>query len=509
MTIHFSTLTNADMSNNGRAAFVNTLMAEAGGNAAVTPVDQSTNYPVSGSITFNGTIYSLPNNATQFTWGATATVAWDEDAGVLVIMSGTTPTYSTNVIYNDMYASCYVYVLIAGGHLWWGSGTHDTTIADAFNIGTGMPRAAADTTRAMLTPLIADGIDMTPVFISQNFVIDTAGTTVTDTAGNRFVSLGNLLYIQDAVASEPAGTAVTCRIGSVSTLPAGAQATVTNSGTLNDVVLDFGIPAGAAGPKGDKGDKGDAGTGGSGYTLPAATSTTLGGVKVGDNLTITDDGTLSASGDGVAEFGTDSLAVGTTPDTSSTTTNTVAVGDGASTTNNDCVAVGTTATTGGAGNTIIGSGAVGKAQNSTVLGYHAATTTTDGTDGGTAVGAQAAADNMGVAVGQNAKASKHASIAVGANSSCPNDHSMAVGANATVKGDYTLAVGASASGGGWRSVALGAYSATTEDYTVSVGSGTVKRRVVNVADPTAAQDAATKAYVDSLIAKLKSDNGLK
>ena len=38
--------------------------------------------------------------------------------------------------------------------------------------------------------------------------------------------------------------------------------------------------------------------GGGSYTLPPATATTLGGIKVGDNLSITEDGTLSATGGG-------------------------------------------------------------------------------------------------------------------------------------------------------------------------------------------------------------------
>lgn len=248
MTVHFATLKPADQQNATLAAFVNTLMAEAGGSAAVAPVNSDYDKPVSGTITFNGSTYTLPSDATQWTWHEAATVAWDNDAGVLVVFSGTTPTNSTDATWNSAYASCYVYAIIAGGNLWWGSGPHNTTIAEAWNIGTGTPRAAADTTRAMLTPLIADGIDMTPVFISQNFVVDTAGTTVTDTADNRFVSLGNLLYIRETTDTDTPGTAVTCRIGSVSTLPAGSQATVTNSGTLNDVVLDFGIPQG---PQGD------------------------------------------------------------------------------------------------------------------------------------------------------------------------------------------------------------------------------------------------------------------
>ena len=40
----------------------------------------------------------------------------------------------------------------------------------------------------------------------------------------------------------------------------------------------------------------DGGGGGSGYTLPAATASTLGGIKVGNGLSITAEGVLSAEG---------------------------------------------------------------------------------------------------------------------------------------------------------------------------------------------------------------------
>lgn len=74
----------------------------------------------------------------------------------------------------------------------------------------------------------------------------------------------------------------TVKVGTVTTGDPGTQARVTNSGTARDVVLDFTIP------------KGDTGAAGGGYVLPAATSNTLGGVKVGSNLYTTGDGTLSA-----------------------------------------------------------------------------------------------------------------------------------------------------------------------------------------------------------------------
>ena len=49
-------------------------------------------------------------------------------------------------------------------------------------------------------------------------------------------------------------------------------------GVKNEQVGPAG-PAGAVGPKGDKGDTGAQGPAGPSYTLPAASKTTLGGVK--------------------------------------------------------------------------------------------------------------------------------------------------------------------------------------------------------------------------------------
>ena len=63
------------------------------------------------------------------------------------------------------------------------------------------------------------------------------------------------------------GQAATVTVGSVTTLEPDQQATVTNTGTTTDAVLDFAIPKGAKGDKGDqgipgeKGDKGDPGEG--------------------------------------------------------------------------------------------------------------------------------------------------------------------------------------------------------------------------------------------------------
>ena len=57
-----------------------------------------------------------------------------------------------------------------------------------------------------------------------------------------------------------AGTAATVSIGTVTTLAAGASATVTNSGTANAAVLNFGIPQGAQGAAGSGGSSSGPGT---------------------------------------------------------------------------------------------------------------------------------------------------------------------------------------------------------------------------------------------------------
>lgn len=57
------------------------------------------------------------------------------------------------------------------------------------------------------------------------------------------------------------GAAATVSIGQVTTLPAGSQATVTNSGDENAAILNFGIPQGATGQSGTNGTDGQDGVG--------------------------------------------------------------------------------------------------------------------------------------------------------------------------------------------------------------------------------------------------------
>ena len=84
------------------------------------------------------------------------------------------------------------------------------------------------------------------------------------------------------------GKAATVRIGTVTTLEPGSKATVSNSGTSTDAVLDFGIPRGADG----EGGGGSGESGADGFSPIAKVTQT----STGATITITDkDGTTTAT----------------------------------------------------------------------------------------------------------------------------------------------------------------------------------------------------------------------
>ena len=73
--------------------------------------------------------------------------------------------------------------------------------------------------------------------------------------GNEVVKLSQLKTAIENISVD----GLTVEVGDVTTLEPSQEATVTNSGTGTNAVLNFGIPQGIQGVKGDKGDKGDQG----------------------------------------------------------------------------------------------------------------------------------------------------------------------------------------------------------------------------------------------------------
>lgn len=80
---------------------------------------------------------------------------------------------------------------------------------------------------------------------------------------------------------------VTVQVGTTTTLPAGSDATVTNSGTANHLVLNFGIPQGEKGEQGEQGEQGPVGPDGKDAKINGVNTLTL---------TATDGLVLSQSG---------------------------------------------------------------------------------------------------------------------------------------------------------------------------------------------------------------------
>lgn len=103
----------------------------------------------------------------------------------------------------------------------------------------------------------------------------------------------------------PQGNAATVSVGSTTTLPVGYDATVTNSGSIYNAVLDFGIPQGPQGPQGAKGDKGDTGAkGDTGPRGPQGERGTNATVYIGTTTTLNPGSQAT-----VYNSGTDSNAV--------------------------------------------------------------------------------------------------------------------------------------------------------------------------------------------------------
>lgn len=125
----------------------------------------------------------------------------------------------------------------------------------------------------------------------------TVGTTTTGAPGTQ-ASVTNSGTATNAILNFviPEGDpgAATINVGTTTTLPAGSQAFVTNSGTSENVILNFGIPRGETGPQGPigptgaTGPQGPAGVDGTAATITIGTTTT--GLP-GTNASVTNIGT--------------------------------------------------------------------------------------------------------------------------------------------------------------------------------------------------------------------------
>lgn len=128
--------------------------------------------------------------------------------------------------------------------------------------------------------------------------------------------------------------------------------------------------------------------------------------------------------------------------------------------------------------------------------------------------AASATGQSSIAIGDGANVGAYRSIAVGRDAGSSSDlysHSVNIGTESSAHGSKSVCVGDSTTSYGSSvaigcnakalntgSAAIGESSTTARDYEVSVGSDAQKRFLANISDPTLAQDAATKNYVDGL-----------
>ena len=243
-------------------------------------------------------------------------------------------------------------------------------------------------------------------------------------------------------------------------------------------------------------------------------------------------------GENVQATASHSTAIGA--NSKATGYNSTAVGADNSASESHATAIGSDSQASGASSTALGQGSRATALSSTALGSSSRATGTQSTASGayanatgtqsTAFGAESQATGQaGVALGLQSKATSYATTATGYGSeatghlsTATGSASRAIGANSTALGNGTnasgasaTALGADANASGTSSVALGRNSVATEANTVSVGSSAIKRRIVNVTNGIASNDAATVGQVNRSVttnsvagtATLKDANG--
>ncbi|MEH8097265.1 YadA-like family protein [Gallibacterium anatis] len=226
---------------------------------------------------------------------------------------------------------------------------------------------------------------------------------------------------------------------------------------------------------------------------------------------------------GVDAIAQDYVPVGTTGNPSNAS---LAVGDRSTSTGYLSTAMGVNSNASGSFSTALGFGAQATAGNSVALGRDAVA------DQGNTVSvgnsntkrrivnvANGTADNDAVNKSQldavEAKVNNkvdagtvgapgNASLAVGDRSTSTGYLSTAMGVNSNASGGFSMALGFGAQATAGNSVALGRDAVADQGNTVSVGNATTKRRIVNVANGTADNDAVNKSQLDAVETKVNN-----
>ena len=242
--------------------------------------------------------------------------------------------------------------------------------------------------------------------------------------------------------------------------------------------------------------------------IPIASADVLGAIKVGSNLSITADGTLSADAQQVTLYST----TGQNTDGAMTQK---AASDMVFDTNKDPVASPSDI------RVHIGSY---YAVSGTVTGSTGDSSISIGTyndaSGSSSIALGRTAKSLGttsIAIGNSAEASVNGAyaIAIGQSASASSGGTISLGNDSGASAGSAVAIGNSAKATHSGAVALGYGSITSGAYEISVGSGNPNdsatnqyRKIVNVADAVDDHDAVTKGQLDAAIAGIPATNNI-
>lgn len=246
--------------------------------------------------------------------------------------------------------------------------------------------------------------------------------------------------------------------------------------------------------------------------LPVASATVLGGIKVGNNLTISEDGTLSAqagggSGDIVYDRDSNGQPIGVNisenyaryikigNNSTSGKGVTVVIGDSAVADKDNAVALGYDAKATNYGSVALGYNTTASGNQSVVLGSAAYATASHAT----AIGHDAnATGEYSISLGDSSHASATNSVSIGNNSYAQGNYGTSIGNSAHADAEKSVAIGSHANSNKKESVAIGYDSSNSREKEVSVGSSSIKRYIANVEDGELDNDAVNKKQLDAL-----------
>lgn len=247
-----------------------------------------------------------------------------------------------------------------------------------------------------------------------------------------------------------------------------------------------------------------------------ANANTAGVIKVGNNLTINENGVLSATGGGFDPYDrnsnnqpiginiTDAMAtyikLGNYARTDGTH-DAISIGNNAHTTGQTSVSLGGYSEATGEQTTALGNNAKVYKYNSTAVG--ASAITGNNADSATAVGHDAQVYSQeGTAIGNQAVVNTNAyrGVAVGAGSVIYADAQKSVAISGKAKKDYSVALGYGAEARHSESVAIGYDSYTTRDREVSIGG----RFLTGLTDGVNNNDAVTVSQLNTAVGNIET-----